>query len=436
MSYTALSLAQTPPLSVPLRYFLTAPLFLLLAGLLLLIEGPEALSSRWTPAMLALTHLVVLGFIAMVMFGAMQQLLAVLIGVPVSRSLLLSTIVHLFLSLGILALVLGLYWTVPFMLVCGAVSLGMAVIIFAAAASSSLFRSTSQHATALAMKLAVLGLVVTAALGIMQALGQAGYLPLQRYLTDIHLGWGLFVWIGLLLIGVAYQVVPMFQLTPNYPRHVIRYLVPVLFGLLLFWVFLYWIERGGQGGLEGVVAVGLAMGYSVFAAITLRLQAQRRRRLPDTTLRFWRLAMISLLLGVVAWILRRYLGLPVPAITLGLIFIMGFVIAAIIGMLFKIVPFLVWLHLNNRLQASAQWQGRIPNMKQIIIEQQARRQYRLYLVTLVVVLAASLWPEWLSHIAASLVIGTALLLWWHLFSALRIYLRVLAEGRGAVAEEM
>ena len=35
MSYTALSLSQSPPLAVPLRFFLTAPLFLAAAALML-----------------------------------------------------------------------------------------------------------------------------------------------------------------------------------------------------------------------------------------------------------------------------------------------------------------------------------------------------------------------------------------------------------------
>ena len=53
-----LSLDQAPPFHIPARFFLTAPLFVLLAGLLLLWEGPSLLASRWLPLALAMTHLI------------------------------------------------------------------------------------------------------------------------------------------------------------------------------------------------------------------------------------------------------------------------------------------------------------------------------------------------------------------------------------------
>ena len=73
MSMTSLSLEQAPPISVPFRFFLSAPLFLLLAALALLAAGPDALGSRWMPALLGITHLITLGFMSMVMSGAESE---------------------------------------------------------------------------------------------------------------------------------------------------------------------------------------------------------------------------------------------------------------------------------------------------------------------------------------------------------------------------
>ena len=67
MITAGLSLEQAPPFNVPLRFFLTAPPFLLLAAGLLLWQGPDLFASRWLPATLALTHLLTLGFMAQVM---------------------------------------------------------------------------------------------------------------------------------------------------------------------------------------------------------------------------------------------------------------------------------------------------------------------------------------------------------------------------------
>ena len=49
----ALSFDQAPPISVPFRFFLTAPLFGIAAGLALLFGDGNALASRWEPLALA-----------------------------------------------------------------------------------------------------------------------------------------------------------------------------------------------------------------------------------------------------------------------------------------------------------------------------------------------------------------------------------------------
>ena len=65
-----LAYEDTPPLSAPLRFFLTAPVFGLIAGLVLLFDG-QLLASRWTPGALAVVHLFAAGFMLHVMLGAL-----------------------------------------------------------------------------------------------------------------------------------------------------------------------------------------------------------------------------------------------------------------------------------------------------------------------------------------------------------------------------
>jgi len=85
LNIAALSIGQTPPLAVPMPYFLAAPLFLTAAGVLLMLS-PDMLGARWSPQALAATHLVTLGFLAMVMLGALQQVLPVLMGERLPRA--------------------------------------------------------------------------------------------------------------------------------------------------------------------------------------------------------------------------------------------------------------------------------------------------------------------------------------------------------------
>src|SRR5690606_6819760 len=95
----ALSFQQSPAPGVPLRFLLTAPLFVLLAALLLLGAGPSALASRWTGSALALTHLFTLGALANAMIGALMQILPVATGVSVLAPSVTARMVHGLLNL-------------------------------------------------------------------------------------------------------------------------------------------------------------------------------------------------------------------------------------------------------------------------------------------------------------------------------------------------
>lgn len=422
MNYTALSLSQTPPLSVPLPYFLAAPVFAAVAALVLFFSGPEFLASRWSPAMLALTHLLTIGVLGTTMLGAMQQLLPVLVGVtlPAQRAVAYG-LFSLWLT-GALLLIGGMGTATPMAVRSGGILLALVVFIFALLVGRSLWRSSSRHATVRSMALALASFVVAVSLALYLILHFDGHLPLAHPFTVLHVGWGGIGWVFLLVAGVAYQVVPMFQITPEYPARLRRWLA------LLTWEGLVaWSGKAIIPAL-GHVAWLLAAAVAVFALQTLHLQAQRRRKLSDVTLDYWRLAMVSLLLSVLAWAMSLYLPGAKPELLLGLLFLVGFACSAINGMLYKIVPFLVWLHLNNRLQQAGRWQGRVPNMKQVIPERHARWQYRLHLLALGLLIAALLIPGWPVAPGALVWFVSSLALGWNLVQALRLFLRIVGEA--------
>jgi len=420
MSYTALSLSQTPPLSVPLRFLLTAPLFAAAAGVVVLLF-PEALLSRWTPATLAATHLLTLGFLAMTMFGALQQLLPVLAGSTIPRASLFSATVHLLLTAGTVALTSGMGFGSGVLMQLGTLLLWAAVILFASVISYALLRARSAHATVWAMGSALLSLIVAVSLGGGLLIYHGWRAPLAHPYTDLHLMWGMIGWVAVLIIGVAWQVVPMFQLTPDYPRQMRRWLVPLLLSGLIVWSVARIGFDAGNSLFVVVIAALLA-----FAATTLWLQQRRRRRLPDVTLSFWRVAMVSLMAAMVLLLLPGD-----HALLIGVVLIVGFAMSAVNGMLYKIVPFLIWLHLNNRLQQSGLWLGNVPNMRQIIAEVALRRHYRMHLLVLAMLLIAVLWPTAMARAAGAALAISELLLEWNLLQGVRVYRRVVRDASAA-----
>jgi len=418
-----LSLQQAPPLSVPLRFFLSAPLFGMAAAVLLLWSGPELLASRWSAGALALSHLLGLGVLSMVMTGALLQLLPVLVGVPVARPRWLAGLCHPLLVLGTLSLAGGFLGAgvIGFRLAVGLLGLGLGGLL--AVLGWALARAPQVHDSVRGMRWALLGLTLTLGLGLALALGHSGLgLELRRWpLTDLHLAWGLLGWIATLVAAVAWQVVPMFQMTPPYPPWLRRWLAPALFALL-GWLAL---ARWRDWPLTALPALGLATALAAFALITLRLLAQRRRQRGDSSLAFWRLGMRALLLAAVLGAASALLPAALAArlgVAASLLFGLGFALSVVNGMLYKIVPFLLWLHLQQRLATRIAVRYRIvlPNLTTILPEARCRPQFFLHLAALALLLAA-LWLPLLVRPAALLWLANFALLELNLLRASRRY---------------
>jgi len=423
-----LSLEQTPPLAVPLRFFLTAPLFGVTAALLALWLGPTAMISRWQSGVLAFTHLLTLGYLAMVMFGALFQMLPVLVGVHLRSALPLARAIHALLLAGTLLLV-GAFLgssTIAFALAVGALALGVGGFI--AVMARALWRAQSAHDTVIAIRLALLALGFTLVLGLWLIAHHVDPgLGLRSTLINLHLSWGLLGWVAVLLAGVAYQVVPMFQITQEYPPRLRRSLAWWVIAFLLIWTALFFLSPRWTWP----AGLALALALTAFALSTLRLQQKRLRRLPDVTVDFWSLGMLCLIASAALWLIHEASPGALPdhlfALYWGALTILGGGVSVISGMLYKIIPFLVWLHLNNRLQEAGQWQGNLPTMRQIIADRRARLHLRLHAIALLLLLVAIAWKG-MFYPAFIVLLASFGMQAWNLLGALRLYRKTLRHA--------
>ena len=430
-----LSFEQAPPISVPFRFFLTAPLFGMAAGLLLLWQGPAALASRWTGVALALTHLIAVGFMLQAMCGALLQMLPVAAGANIWQPQRVTHLTHAGLTIGTLLLLAGflseqaLFFriAVPFM----TISLGaFAVIVLV-----GLFRTPAKGPTIVALRIAVCGLIITISLGatLASTFGWQLALPLTE-ITHVHVAWGLGGWSLLLVAGVGYLVVPMFQLTPPYPGWFTRGFSVALFFLLAAWS-ISWLPLQRPDALQAALACAAALLAAAFAAVTLRLQGQRRRKVTEPTLLFWRLAMVCLILAAAGVVLQQlkpgegedYAGTP---FLLGVLLMVGVFMPVISGMLYKIMPFLNWLHLQKIGKPGLV----VPNMRQMIPEPRMTMQLRLHLAALLLLLGAVPLP-WLVYPGGLALIASCAWLEWNVVEAARNYARFKDELAEKLAAE-
>ena len=414
-----LSFEQAPPFSLPLRFFLTAPLFLLAAAILIM-TAPEALASRWSPHTLALTHALTLGFLSMIMLGALMQMLPVVAGSSLPAPRLVAWFSHVPITLGTVALITGFLTAETIAFNIGVVLLGCGFAVFLTAAALSLTGAVAS-VTVTGIRFAAGCLGITILLGLVLGLLRSGEWtpPAVEAVINTHVAFGLLGWVLLLVIGVAYQVVPMFQITPPYPPFLSRRLAVAMVALLTFHAAAMLFFRQAVYILDA----GMAGGILAFALATLHLQTRRRRKLPDVSLDFWRLGMASLIACVLVWFSVQVWPAwqnsnPYPLL-LGVLFIGGFAISVVNGMLYKIVPFLAWFHLQAQLQARA---GSIPTMRDMISERWTRRQFRAHVVACTLLVAATVWPQLALASGLSLALS-ATLLWINLLSAVRRFSR-------------
>jgi hypothetical protein len=240
------------------------------------------------------------------------------------------------------------------------------------------------------------------------------------------------------VVGVGFELVPMLQMTPHYPKPMTRYLAPAILAVLALWSAALWADDGGWGAIAVAGAVAMAAAYALFAVVTLALQRRRRRRLPDVTLDFWRAGMASLIGASLAWGVR--VAWPGPLfgpgpesmdILIGVLAIFGFAGSVISGMLYKIMPFLAWFHLQSMCGPGE----RAPNMKKILPDARQRLQFRSQILALALLCAAALWPGTFVYPAALALAATAGLLELNMLIVVRAFRDNLQNMRARTASQ-
>jgi len=377
---------QGPPLSIPMSFFLTAPLALAAAGALLLLRGGDEMGNVWGPTNVAVVHLGVVGFLMLVMVGALYQMLPVVAGavVPLVR---LAHAVHALLVLGATALVTGQATGSATAFTIAIVLLVAALLLFALPAGAALLRTTVAGPTAWGMRLALLALALVIAGGLWMSAARAGVPFHGEWLTLrwAHAHVGFLGWIGVLVAASSWQVVPLFFVTPAPPAT------------------LPWLVLGGAAlSLAALVGVALAQFPSssllwacvpgalavwiVQPAWALWALRNRRRKRKDPSLWFWWASMSCAfacpLLGVAAARLEQ----PVWPLLYGLCVLWGFAATLVHGMLTRIVPFLVWLHhCAPRIGTQP-----VPSARELLPDTRSARGFQLHVATLVAGIVAAL----------------------------------------------
>lgn len=412
MFNSSLSLDQAPPLKIPLRFFITSPIFGILAGLFIVGFVPS-LASRSSLEVVVLTHFLTIGFLAMSMVGAMFQMLPVTAGVKFKHQNVIAPTVHILLSAGVLLFAYSFYkYQLTLMSIAMSLLL-LAFTVFIIATLTTLKSAKSVTPTIKAFIGALVSLIVAMLL--------AGYLVLSHANTDFsqhhqailytHIIFSLLGWIGLLIIGVSYQVIPMFYVADSYPELYTKYAVKVMLVLLVSLGFSLFINNAALYLLLKIL-VGLILADYAITTITLLLN--RKRKITDTTTYYWYFSMLMLLSAIGLSLADEWFNTPLLNTLSVLMFIYGFAVSVMSGMLFKIVPFLVWFHLTNEGYMN------MPTMNDLIGKKLTTLQFVLHVASLLLLIGLVLDSSFQIPAGVALVLSNSVLVY-NLIKGSRIY---------------
>ncbi len=424
MNLSGLSFNALPPVHLPFRFFLSAPIFAFFCVTILLTYGESLWLSRWHPAMLALTHGFTLGIITMVMMGALLQILPVVAGISFPKVERIATISHVFMVIGSASLLLSFLFPHSLIILFSIISLTLAFGVFIGglfwALAPTLKQTFNQGDTLVVIRLATIALLVVILLGLLLQLNRFGlyagfssltaWLPFDKFYTNIHALLGGFGWMGLLIIAVSFQVIPMFHVAPSFPQPVRKYFAKLIAISLIALLCSSFFEFE----LKWFIAVLLVL-QSFYVLVVINVLRKRKRKVPDITVRYWFLASVSMLFLTLLYFIDEFFSLKALQGKQDLFFSGAFIyfylLSILQGLLIKILPFLSYTHLQQRCLMNFEAMQYLPHMHQFISKQQANVLWFLHLLAACSLLIVILQPGLYLAFSALLTIEFAYLFW-------------------------
>ena len=367
---------NAPSVRLPLQFVLTG-IAALFAGVGFLVARPDILATyHYNQYVISVTHLFVLGWLCSIVMGAMYQLVPVALETKLHNEKLAGW-QFAFHLIGWVGMVYTFWtWNMKQVGHFGCVlAIGVGLFVYNIARTLLRVPRWNMIATAVTASLVWISLAITA--GLFIAAGKCTYesaavLPATTPLGALvhglksmagiatrfdpigamhaHAHLGILGFFLQMTIGVSYKLVPMFTLSEVQSKRRVMWsimllnvgLVSAFFGILL---------RSSWKMAPTIVAV---IGLIIYGIEIVAILRARKRKTLDWGLNYFLTAIAMLVpLSVIGLILSRP-GLPMTELNgqlenlYGLVAILGVLTLAILGMLYKIVPFLTWYGTYSR----------------------------------------------------------------------------------------
>jgi len=351
---------------IVLPFYFYAALSFLSASLLLLFSATAFTGHYFNPQILAITHIMALGWGTMMILGASHQLVPVLTESSLYSNFL-GYLSFVLAATGILLLVFAFYnFTMAWHAKAGGWLIATAVICYLVNLAGTITKSKTTNVHAVFVFTGALWLLITIFLGLaliynfsfnIFSKGSLAYLPLHAHM-------GIAGWFLLVVIGVGSRLIPMFLISKYSNPKLLWMIYALINTALLFFIFLFQYEV-----IKSFYFFPLTMfiaALSVFGYYCYQCYLQRIRRKLDEQMKMTLLSVITMLLPMI--ILIPVIGLLCNDLAdtkliliYGFIIFFGWISSIIFAMTFKTLPFIVW----NKVYHLQSANSKTPNPKDL-----------------------------------------------------------------------
>ncbi len=333
----AVSQDFAPPFRLIAPYFIIGMIFFVLSVALALGLNIADMGSTHTNA-LAWVHLFLLGFVMMVIFGAMAQLVPVVLEVG-HFAVDLYYVIYPLLGIGTILMAFG-FLSYPALLPYGGIVVLISLLIFILETFLTIKKVKKLNLVMTTVLIANTFLFIGLIFGILMALGYAGTINVDiMALLRGHIYLVLAGYVGITIMGMSLILLPMFWLSHSFSWK------PVEYALWSMSIGVVWVALSSI--LDSVVLEFLGYDMAIIALILYFYQiyliyTTRVRMENDIYLHSLIFSYSNLILAIVMGLI--YLIYPSQRLLLaiGWIIFAGYIAFIINGHLYKIVPFLVW----------------------------------------------------------------------------------------------
>jgi len=374
---TSIAGMYSPPFRIVSKYFIATIISFLLFNFMLLLNYNYISGHHFQPRILAITHIATLGFITMIIFGAMFQLVPVVLEVKLF-STILAEIQFWIYTAGVFLLVIKFWnFNLSLLFIIPALLLSTAIVLFSINIILSMIKGKNWNITGTYLASALFWLLITALAGYLLSknLDKPFFKISHLQYLRLHAITAFVGWVGLVIMGVSYKLIPMFTLSHGYKLTAGKIsLVLINIGLLgINWIMHY----------PDTAIYNLIFGSFVFAGILVYLFQiftifkKRIRKKLDVGLKFSALSFIMMFCVTMfnfSFLFYDYESITNLTLVYGLLVLEGVFGLLIVGQMYKIVPFLVWYHKYS----SKVGLENVPMLKDMFNENLA--EYQMYLM--------------------------------------------------------